>query len=484
MKIAYSFNGSILPCISKSKCHLGPGVFPTPLPIRTQPYNAYGCQRVIHKRPLSSARCQATASVSTQEAPLSTFAQEEGRILAPGGEGAWDEDALGHPVVRCFVGEGEDKWLMWYSGRTRGQNGLDPVFPGAGSIGVAVSTNGIDWQRGHGAIEGARGEAKALDVGRVLEPNEEDWWWLDTRHMAVSDVQVFSSDNTSAGVYWMFYSGATFESHEAPAGLAGLQSGAEVEGLRARAGLCMSQDGRNWARLEAEHHTAAVLDAGDAGEWDAAFIGSPQVVAVGPKDMRMFYHSFDASTETWTVGTATSKDGFVWTKRGPIFAGSGSRGDFDGKGAAACHVVRDYVCKRWIMFYEAVASDDTRSISMAVSKDGLKDWARLGRPILEAGQPGSWDAGGVCSPSAVSMADGRWRLYYAGLSRKGGGATGVGLAMTDKENVEEFEGLLPTGDSNTPSILVTFISEPILHSTSRQEPVQPYEGKSGGAPAR
>ena len=60
----------------------------------------------------------------------------------------------------------------------------------------------------------------------------------------------------------------------------------------------------------------------------------------------MFYHSFDASTETWTVGTATSKDGFVWTKRGPIFAGSGSRGDFDGKGAAACHVVRDYASKR------------------------------------------------------------------------------------------------------------------------------------------
>ena len=45
---------------------------------------------------------------------------------------------------------------------------------------------------------------------------------------------------------------------------------------RGRAGLCMSQDGRNWARLEAEHHTAAVLDAGGAGEWDEAFIGLPQ----------------------------------------------------------------------------------------------------------------------------------------------------------------------------------------------------------------
>ncbi len=46
---------------------------------------------------------------------------------------------------------------------------------------------------------------------------------------------------------------------------------------RARAGLCMSQDGKNWARLEAEHHTAAVLDAGEDGDWDEAFIGSPQV---------------------------------------------------------------------------------------------------------------------------------------------------------------------------------------------------------------
>lgn len=39
----------------------------------------------------------------------------------------------------------------------------------------------------------------------------------------------------------------------------------------------MSQDGKNWARLEADHHTAAVIDAGDEGDWDEAFIGSPQV---------------------------------------------------------------------------------------------------------------------------------------------------------------------------------------------------------------
>ena len=68
---------------------------------------------------------------------------------------------------------------------------------------------------------------------------------------------------------------------------------------------------------------------------------------MGPRDMRMFYHSFDARAQRWTVGTATSKDGFVWTKRGPIFCGSESESDLDGKGAAACHVVRDYTTKRY-----------------------------------------------------------------------------------------------------------------------------------------
>jgi hypothetical protein len=51
-----------------------------------------------------------------------------------------------------------------------------------------------------------------------------------------------------------------------------------VLACRSRAGLAMSQDGKNWARLEAEHHTAAVLDAGDEGDWDASFIASPQVL--------------------------------------------------------------------------------------------------------------------------------------------------------------------------------------------------------------
>ena len=39
------------------------------------------------------------------------------------------------------------------------------------------------------------------------------------------------------------------------------------------------------------------------------------------------------------------------------------------------------------------------------------------------------------------LAEGRWRLYYAGLGQAGGPAQGIGLAMTDKEDMTEFEGV-------------------------------------------
>ena len=46
----------------------------------------------------------------------------------------------------------------------------------------------------------------------------------------------------------------------------------------------MSQDGRNWARIEGEHHSGALFDAGEGGEWDAAFVGAPMVrnAAIAP----------------------------------------------------------------------------------------------------------------------------------------------------------------------------------------------------------
>ena len=58
------------------------------------------------------------------------------------------------------------------------------------AVGLAVSKDGISWVRGSGGVAGARGEARSGDVGRVLAPNKDSWWWHDTCHMHVADVQV------------------------------------------------------------------------------------------------------------------------------------------------------------------------------------------------------------------------------------------------------------------------------------------------------
>ncbi|KAI3438045.1 hypothetical protein D9Q98_000488 [Chlorella vulgaris] len=375
----------------------------------------------------------------------SAVATQPGLLLPCGEGGAWDEAGVGHAVVRYFLGDDEQRWFMWYTGRSTACPDLDGVFPSSGSIGLAVSSDGINWQRGSGMVEGARGPQRAQDVGKVLAPNG-DWWWFDTCHMNVADVQILSSSSVSSGtgVYWMFYSGGSYEQVALPAGMAQASQAAEggdLEGLRLRPGLAMSQDGRNWARIESEHHTGALFDVGQEGEWDELFIGGPQVVAAGPRDMRMFYHSYSRTTQRYVVGLATSPDGFKWTKAGPVFEGGSSPDDFDARGAASRCVVRDIDSKQYFMFYEAVAADGRRSIGVAVSKDGLRGWQRCPKPVLEgSGKAGAWDEGGVGCPWAVSMAGGAWRLYYSGRAAAGGGAwSGIGLARS-VEGGSVFQG--------------------------------------------
>lgn len=57
------------------------------------------------------------------------------------------------------------------------------------AAGVAISMDGVNWQRSAERVSGIRGADAATDSGEVLEPNK-DWWTFDTCHMEVSDVQV------------------------------------------------------------------------------------------------------------------------------------------------------------------------------------------------------------------------------------------------------------------------------------------------------
>ena len=96
--------------------------------------------------------------------------------------------------------------------------------------------------------------------------------------------------------------------------------------------------------------------------------------------------------------------------------------------------------KRFLMFYEAVAADGTRSIGVATSPDGRSKWTRATAPLLApSSEPGAWDAGGVGAPCAVPMAGGRWRLYYAAKPERGPGRwEGVGLALSAQGAADAF----------------------------------------------
>jgi len=353
---------------------------------------------------------------------------------------------VGFPVVRCFLGDNEQRWMMWYSGRAGG-----PHAPSlsSGCIGIATSTDGINWKRGTGPVQ-VRGDRRAVsegtEVGVVLMPNEEEVWTFDTCHVAAGDVQVLSSDavQSSGGIYWMFYHGGDYNETDTA-------GGSEKEtGRRMRIGLALSQDGLNFARIEGEHYTHAVFDFGKEGEWDALGASAPQVVRAPSGDLWMYYQGAAAPGAPASVGMAVSESGFRWEKKGQVFSPGGA-GSFD-----ECGVERPFVLPLptskgggYVMYYEATDAAGVRSIGAAKSQDGMR-WERVGdEPVLAPSEEeGAWDAAGVAAPNVVIMGGGRLRLYYAGSATAGGPCEGVGIADGHVDDVFSFTRIAPAAEED------------------------------------
>ena len=96
--------------------------------------------------------------------------------------------------------------------------------------------------------------------------------------------------------------------------------------------------------------------------------------------------------------------------------------------------MRDLDTRRFYMFYEAFDAQGRRSIGLAVSEDGSTSWQRHPEPVLTgSGERGAWDSHEVGAPYAVSMAAGKWRLYYCGKGEGGTVWQGVGAALSDEQ---------------------------------------------------
>ncbi|XP_010532746.1 PREDICTED: uncharacterized protein LOC104808694 [Tarenaya hassleriana] len=384
---------------------------------------------------------------SSLSSPAPTSSSPTGLVLGLAlSADSWDSDEIGSPVVKRFLSDDEERWYMWYRGSSK-------LNPASDCVGLAVSSNGIHWERGEGRVESIG------DVGLVMSCCK-DWWVFDTENVRPGEVVIMSSTKVRANssVYWMYYTGYSSEKVEfhlqgLPFGLKNPErfglcngEGGKVEVFRSLPGLAISQDGRNWARIEGEHHSGALFDVGSEQDWDFLFIASPHVVFHGDGDLRMYYHSFDAKIGEFCIGIARSRDGIKWVKLGKIIGGRGRKDEKDGSfwfdelgGINPC-VSRNKRDGSYVMVYEGVDRDGKRSIGLAVSEDGLKDWKGVqDKAVLEAAEGSAWDNEGVGSPCLVQMegdSDHRWRLYYRGIGN--GGKTGIGMAISEGSDISRF----------------------------------------------
>ncbi|MCO5587845.1 hypothetical protein L7F22_041797 [Adiantum nelumboides] len=382
-------------------------------------------------------------SIDNGSSPDSTVGMY-GFVMGPNQQAdAWDSESIHAPVVRRYLSDNEERWMLWYSGKSQGPEG----DAGNGSrevMGVAISSNGAHWKRGNGGSEST--ELIKDGVGKVLDCSE-NWWAFDTEITRPSDVLVMSSlkARTAAGVYWMYYTGGCSEEIEIPKpknlpmNLPDFKYfNSKVVVVRTRPGLTMSHDGRNWARIEGDHHSGSLFDVGGEKEWDFLFIADPHVVYVNADDLRLYYHSFDLKAGCFSVGYARSRDAMKWIKFGKILGG-GPLGSFDELGVKSPQVVAPPSGKGFLMIYEGVAADGRTSFGLAQSKDGLSGWERCSDgPVFNvAEEPNAWDSKEIHSPCLVHMDGNEWQLYYQGVSRTG--KSGFGMAQCTDGKLLNFK---------------------------------------------
>ena len=332
-----------------------------------------------------------------------------GAVLGLGAPGAFDE--RGNFTVSAFE-DGGVTWLYYGGSDATG----DPSCPGIRDsrwrVGLARSTDGVTFER----VQGTETGGAILDVGA---PGQFDSW-LTYRPFVLKD----------GATYRMWYNGST-EPFHCPTG---------TLASNRRIGYAESTDGVHWTkRYDGPGPGGSVLPLGAPGELDAQQVGYVWVLRDG--DQYKMYYSANDALNYWRVALAISSDGRTWTKvRGKIANGAvldlGPTGSFDAACAYQPSVVkeRDDLYRMWYRGCEAPGTFGGPSggtIGYAESNDGIT-WVKIPQPgpngaALAAGPAGSFDSGGLTTPS-VSLEASGWTMYYAGFDTSGQFLSGLARA--------------------------------------------------------
>jgi predicted GH43/DUF377 family glycosyl hydrolase len=211
------------------------------------------------------------------------------------------------------------------------------------------------------------------------------------------------------------------------------------------------------------------------GDWDSSDVLNPSVIRYHGEYLN-YYSGYDG--RTWSTGVAASSDGIHWTKRGRILspdAGNGSalvrrdeilywyqtgspveialgkstvlktgpRGSWDEGGVADPYVIERN--GELYMYYLGMDRARRQRLGVARSADGAV-WEKLiSNPIMELGDPGTFDEIGLGEPAVWSSGGSYWILY---TGRARGERRRIGLAKSPDGIVWTREPLVIEGASD------------------------------------
>lgn len=328
------------------------------------------------------------------------------------GKVRFDVGCVANPVV-LPPDEHRAEWQCYYYGNDGSWSGGRPCFLPTGSIGLAVSKDGLtDWTKVVGSEAG----------GAVLAPSEEHGAW-DSVHTGLGDVVRVGGPSNELHMY---YFGADDEK-------IAMGPSSSVVGLRMRVGRAIStDDGRTWTKDD-----APVLD---HDESEGLFASWPRIVVDDADENKwsMFYHSYDG--ERWRVfGAESDHRGDTWRRTGLVLEGDHEdENAFDHLGVGTRSVVR----RRdggLLMVYEGVDKHGKHRLGAAALDGDGGAWTKLygSEPILDPGRGplGDWTEQVIGTPCLVNAPDGGMRLYHCGKRKGSEEKMAIGVLVSESGDV-------------------------------------------------
>jgi predicted GH43/DUF377 family glycosyl hydrolase len=172
-------------------------------------------------------------------------------------------------------------------------------------------------------------------------------------------------------------------------------------------GLATSSDGMTWTK-EASN---PVLRRGTG--WESFRISSPMVI-FDDGVYKMWYTGTTISFY-YSIGYATSTDGITWTKYSsdPVFA-HGTTGEWNDRAVSSPYVLKeDGIYKMW--YTGRNYATNQHRIGYATSTDGINWVDHPSSPIIDIGEPGSYDDLAVSNPTII-VADGKYHMWYQAVT--------------------------------------------------------------------